>query len=247
MIDQEHDRTPSSRPCTSATRSTPAPCLLIEVDGLRGGRPRGRRRRRAPICERLGAREVRDGRRPQPTASASGRAARARSARSAGSRPTTTSSTASCRARKLPEVLRGVYEACERYGFPVANVFHAGDGNLHPNILFDERVPGETERVLDAGEEIMRLCVDAGGSITGEHGVGLREARLHVAGSSREDDLDAMAAPQGRLRRRRALQPLQGLPDLEGLRRSLLAHASRRRESRPRTPTSERWRNQAAR
>ncbi len=71
---------------------------------------------------------------------------------------------------KLPEVLAGVYAACEREGMPVANVFHAGDGNLHPNLMFDERVPGATERVLELGEELMRLCVDAGGTITGEHG-----------------------------------------------------------------------------
>ncbi|MGH9578973.1 MAG: FAD-linked oxidase C-terminal domain-containing protein, partial [Terriglobales bacterium] len=76
---------------------------------------------------------------------------------------------------KLSQVLRKVYETCERYGLPVANVFHAGDGNLHPNLLFDERKPGETARVLEVGAEIMRLCVDAGGSITGEHGVGVEK------------------------------------------------------------------------
>ena len=92
---------------------------------------------------------------------------------------------------KLPEVLDGVYEACERYSLPVANVFHAGDGNLHPNVLFDERVPGVTERVLELGEEIMRLCVDAGGSITGEHGVGL-EKRDYMAWIFSEDDIEVM-------------------------------------------------------
>ncbi|MEX1254470.1 MAG: FAD-linked oxidase C-terminal domain-containing protein [Dehalococcoidia bacterium] len=93
---------------------------------------------------------------------------------------------------KLPQVLRRVYETCERYGFPVANVFHAGDGNLHPNILFDERRPGETARVLEVGAEIMRLCVDAGGSITGEHGVGL-EKRSFMEWIFSEADLAAMA------------------------------------------------------
>ncbi len=93
---------------------------------------------------------------------------------------------------KLPDVLRRVYETCERYGFPVANVFHAGDGNLHPNILFDERRPGETARVLEVGAEIMRLCVDAGGSITGEHGVGL-EKRSFMEWIFSEADIDAMA------------------------------------------------------
>ena len=76
---------------------------------------------------------------------------------------------------KLVDMLRQTYAIAERYGLAVANVFHAGDGNLHPNLLFDERDPGATGRVLDAGTEIMRACVDAGGSITGEHGVGLEK------------------------------------------------------------------------
>ncbi len=93
---------------------------------------------------------------------------------------------------KLPAVLQGVYEACDRFGFRVANVFHAGDGNLHPNVMFDERVPGATQRVLDLGEEIMRLCVDAGGSITGEHGVGY-EKRNYMSWIFSADDLEVMA------------------------------------------------------
>jgi glycolate oxidase len=92
---------------------------------------------------------------------------------------------------RLPQVLDGVYEACDRAGFRVANVFHAGDGNLHPNILFDERVPGATARVLELGEEIMRLCVDAGGSITGEHGVGY-EKRNYMSWIFSEDDMEVM-------------------------------------------------------
>jgi glycolate oxidase len=76
---------------------------------------------------------------------------------------------------RLPETMQGVLRVSEEYGFPIANVFHAGDGNLHPCILFDERLPGATERVLDAGEAIMRLCVDVGGSVTGEHGIGLEK------------------------------------------------------------------------
>jgi glycolate oxidase len=91
----------------------------------------------------------------------------------------------------LPAVLQEVYAICERYGFIVGNVFHAGDGNLHPNVLFDERVPGATARVLDAGGEIMRACVEAGGSISGEHGVGV-EKRDYMPWIFSEDDLAAM-------------------------------------------------------
>jgi glycolate oxidase len=79
---------------------------------------------------------------------------------------------------KLVDVMGKVAEIGERYGFPVANVFHAGDGNLHPNLLFDDRVPGTRERVLEAGAEIMRACIDAGGSLTGEHGVGFEKQRF---------------------------------------------------------------------
>lgn len=73
---------------------------------------------------------------------------------------------------RLPEVLSAVAEIGSRYGLRIANVFHAGDGNLHPNILFDRRDPDELARVELASKEIMAACVAAGGTITGEHGVG---------------------------------------------------------------------------
>jgi glycolate oxidase len=92
---------------------------------------------------------------------------------------------------RLPEVMRGVVELSERYGFRCGNVFHAGDGNLHPNIMFDELVPGASARVLELGGEIMRLCVDAGGSITGEHGIGL-EKRSYMEWVFSLADLEAM-------------------------------------------------------
>ncbi len=74
---------------------------------------------------------------------------------------------------RLPEVLARIMEIAERYELQVANVFHAGDGNLHPNIVFDRRDPEETRRVEEASREIMTVCVEAGGTITGEHGVGV--------------------------------------------------------------------------
>jgi glycolate oxidase len=94
---------------------------------------------------------------------------------------------------KLPEVMTRVQELCREYGFGCANVFHAGDGNLHPNIMFDPTVSGATERVLDLGGAIMRACVDAGGSITGEHGIGL-EKRSYMEWVFSEDDLEAQRA-----------------------------------------------------
>src|SRR5881296_1837569 len=77
---------------------------------------------------------------------------------------------------KLPYVLSRVNEIVAGHGLRVGNVFHAGDGNLHPNILYDPRKPGEEARVVEAGAEIMRLCAEVGGSISGEHGIGLEKA-----------------------------------------------------------------------
>ena len=76
---------------------------------------------------------------------------------------------------RLLEVLREVAIVSERYGLPIANVFHAGDGNLHPCIVFDGRVAGEVEKVVRAGGDILRKCVDVGGTLSGEHGVGLEK------------------------------------------------------------------------
>ena len=74
---------------------------------------------------------------------------------------------------RLPEILETIRKISEKYGVLVCNVFHAGDGNLHPNIAYSADDPTESERVHKAMTEIMRACIDAGGSITGEHGVGL--------------------------------------------------------------------------
>jgi glycolate oxidase subunit GlcD len=92
---------------------------------------------------------------------------------------------------RLPEVLAQTYRISERYNIKLANVFHAGDGNLHPLICFDLRRGDDLERVRQAGREIMESCVRAGGSITGEHGVGLdKSGYLPLIFS--EDDMDAM-------------------------------------------------------
>lgn len=77
--------------------------------------------------------------------------------------------------RALPEVLRRTAELSREYGLRVANVFHAGDGNMHPLILFDANTPGELERTEELGGRILELCVEVGGTITGEHGVGIEK------------------------------------------------------------------------
>ena len=80
--------------------------------------------------------------------------------------------------RHLPEVLRRMALLSEQYGLGVANVFHAGDGNLHPLILYDAHKPGDIERAEDFGNDILRLCVEMGGVLTGEHGVGVEKRDL---------------------------------------------------------------------
>jgi glycolate oxidase len=79
---------------------------------------------------------------------------------------------------KLPLVLKRMKEMSAKYGLRVANVFHAGDGNLHPLILYDANVPGELEKTEEFGAEILRLCVEVGGVLTGEHGVGVEKRDL---------------------------------------------------------------------
>lgn len=80
--------------------------------------------------------------------------------------------------KELPRVLTGMRELSDKYGLGVANVFHAGDGNLHPLILYDANKPGELERAEAFGADILRLCVRVGGVLTGEHGVGVEKRDL---------------------------------------------------------------------
>ncbi len=79
---------------------------------------------------------------------------------------------------KLPDVLEEIAAICERHRLRVANIFHAGDGNLHPLILYDANDPAEVERAEACGAEVLKLCVDVGGCLTGEHGVGVEKRDL---------------------------------------------------------------------
>ena len=93
---------------------------------------------------------------------------------------------------KLMEVLVQVESVAEESGLPIANLLHAGDGNLHPLILFDERKPGDTDRALEAGGRILEICLDAGGVLSGEHGIGL-EKQEYMPLMFSQEDMDAMA------------------------------------------------------
>jgi glycolate oxidase len=113
---------------------------------------------------------------------------------------------------KLVEVMGGVYAIAERHGLIVTNVFHAGDGNLHPLFSFDRSVPGTLERVLQASDEVVRLCVDAGGALSGEHGIGLEKRDFMPLVFSAED-LAAQACVRSAFDPAARMNPRKVLPD----------------------------------
>src|SRR5438874_5320677 len=113
---------------------------------------------------------------------------------------------------RLPQVLSAVGEIGEHYKLPVANVFHAGDGNLHPNILFDMRDRDVLHQVEDAGEEMLRAVVELGGALSGEHGIGLEKSAFMPWVYS-PDDLDAMHRVKDTLDPGGLLNPGKIFPD----------------------------------
>lgn len=92
---------------------------------------------------------------------------------------------------KLPEILEEIEALSQRSGYRIANVFHAGDGNLHPLILYNNSIPGELEKVEEVGGEILKLCVKKGGTISGEHGIGA-DKRCYMPELFNETDLETM-------------------------------------------------------
>ncbi len=92
---------------------------------------------------------------------------------------------------QLSFILREIEELSQKYGYRVANVFHAGDGNLHPLILYDNSVPGALEKVEELGGDILKLCVQVGGSLSGEHGIGA-DKRCYMSDMFNEIDLETM-------------------------------------------------------
>ena len=184
--------------------------LVVEFDGTEAGLD-AEAERAQEACLRAGAREVRR---------AQGEAERAalwkgrKKAFGAMGRiaPDLMVQDATVPRTQLPAVLERISDVARRYDLKVANVFHAGDGNLHPNILFDRRDPEQVERVEAASKEIMQVCVDAGGTITGEHGVGLdKRAYMHLVHTPEE--LSAMAGVKAVFDPRGLLNPGKVIPD----------------------------------
>ncbi len=164
-----------------------AAVLIIELDGMPEGMDE-RARMITAICEQNHVREVRIARDEAERAVLW--AGRKGAFGAVGQvRPSYLCCDGTVPRTKLPEVLNRVIAIGERYDLPIGNVFHAGDGNLHPLIMFDERDADEKERVLKASTEILKACVDAGGTISGEHGVGLEKLK-ETAFIFCQDDLE---------------------------------------------------------
>jgi len=163
--------------------------LLIEVDGLEVGLD-AQRDRVAAICREHRAREVRfasDAKERLQLWKARKQAFGAIGRLS----PSYCTQDGVVPRTKLPEILRRIREIGAKHGIRIVNVFHAGDGNLHPILLFDERNAEEIQRVLAASGEILEECLACGGSVTGEHGIGLEKLSF-MHRMFTEDDLDVM-------------------------------------------------------
>jgi glycolate oxidase subunit GlcD len=163
--------------------------LLIELDGIQAGIDE-EAERVTSICRQYGARDCRLARDEQERKKLW--AARKGAFGAIGRiSPDSMIQDAVVPRSRLPEVLAAAYRIASRYQLRIANVFHAGDGNLHPLICFDSRFPEQVLRVKEAGRELMETCVRAGGSITGEHGVGFDKRELLSLIFS-EADMNAM-------------------------------------------------------
>jgi glycolate oxidase len=112
---------------------------------------------------------------------------------------------------QIPAVMRHIGNVAKKYDLTIGNIFHAGDGNLHPLILFDMRNAEQFERVLSASTEILEFCIQCGGSITGEHGVGLEKRDL-MSRLFTEEDLDVMISLRNAFNGRDILNPQKIFP-----------------------------------
>lgn len=187
--------------------------LLIEVDGLEAGLDEHRDRIMA-ICQDCGAREVR-------LASSAQERQKLWKCRKQAFGAIGRLSPSYCTQdgvvprTKLPEILRTIVAIGEKYSLRIVNVFHAGDGNLHPILLFDERDAEQVRRVLHASDEILQACLDCGGSVTGEHGIGVEKINF-MQKMFAPSDLDAMARLRTAFNPQNVLSPHKMLPTAGG-------------------------------
>jgi len=163
--------------------------LIVELDGLTAGLER-QAERVIEICKKNRAREVRLARTDQERADLWKCRKRAFGAIGRLS-PNFLTQDGVVPRSKLPEIMRFIRACSEKYGLRIPNVFHAGDGNIHPLVLYDERDPDQVRRALAAGHDILEKCIELGGSVTGEHGIGVEKIDFMEKQFSR-NDLDAM-------------------------------------------------------
>lgn len=187
--------------------------LLIEVDGLEAGLDQ-QRDRIVELCSRSGAREVRQARDQEERLKlwkcrkqAFGAIGRLSSSYCTqdGVVPRT----------QLPHILRRIMAIGSKHAIRIVNVFHAGDGNIHPILLFDERDAEQTRRVLEASGEILDECLKCGGSVTGEHGIGVEKIAF-MSKMFAPGDLDAMARLRAAFNPLNRLSPAKMLPTAGG-------------------------------
>ena len=187
--------------------------LLIEVDGLEAGLD-VQRDQIVELCKRCGAREVRlakDAQERQKLWKCRKQAFGAIGRLS----PSYCTQDGVVPRTQLPHILRQITEISARHRLRVVNVFHAGDGNIHPILLFDERDADQVRRVLDASREILDECLKCGGSVTGEHGIGVEKIEF-MKKMFTPDDLAAMTRLRDAFNPRNNLSPDKMLPTAGG-------------------------------
>ncbi|HYV33212.1 MAG TPA: FAD-linked oxidase C-terminal domain-containing protein [Candidatus Binatia bacterium] len=165
--------------------------LIVELDGLAAGLER-QAERVIEICKQNRAREVRLARTDEERALLWKSRKRAFGAIGRLS-PNYLTQDGVVPRSKLPEIMRCIRATSEKYGLRIPNVFHAGDGNIHPLVLYDERDADQVRRALAAGHDILEKCIELGGSVTGEHGIGVEKIDF-MEKQFAKDDLDAMRA-----------------------------------------------------
>jgi glycolate oxidase len=187
--------------------------LLIEVDGLEAGLDQ-QRDQIIKLCQKCGAREVRLARDDKERLKLWKCRKQAFGAIGRLS-PSYCTQDGVVPRTKLPDILRRIHEISRKWDIRVVNVFHAGDGNIHPILLFDERDAEQTKRVLEASNEILEACLACGGSVTGEHGIGVE--KIHFMSRMFSDsDLAAMKNLRDALNPQNNLSPDKLLPTAGG-------------------------------
>ncbi len=166
-----------------------AAILLVEIDGLQV-EVAANKQRIAAICKQNGARSITTANDPE-TRLKLWKGRKVAFAAAGNLSPDYYVQDGVIPRTQLPLVLQEIENLSQKYGYRIANVFHAGDGNLHPLILYDNSVPGALEQVEDLGGDILRLCVKVGGSISGEHGIGA-DKRCYMPNMFTEADLETM-------------------------------------------------------